>query len=157
LNKISNVRDSLTLLVKKSLCLIKEQTRKKLEVKGSFSYAHLSHSIQQIMLANIAFNIVTLQRQQTVSFILITNTYAAIVAFSVVLLSVTINVLKAHLYGIINLSNNQLMSCRVQGFLIYETFDCCYMSFVHQALYRFTRVSYARYKFLQVCIYSSLF
>ncbi len=69
---------------------------------------------------------------------------------SVAVLSATISVLKADLYGIPTLTDNELTGCRFQGFLIYETFGCCYMSFVLQAIYRLTKVLYPKYKFLQV-------
>jgi hypothetical protein len=66
-------------------------------------------------------------------FFLLRIHYAALIVFSVVLLSATINVLKADLYGFVDLTDNELIGCRFRGFLIYETFGCFYMSFVLQA------------------------
>lgn len=94
--------------------------------------------------------LIHLQKRQDVSILLVTNTYAVIIVFASVVLSANINVLKADLYGTHNLTDDELTGCRFRGFLIYETFGCCYMSFVLQAFYRLTRVIYAKHKFLQV-------
>lgn len=130
------------------------------------------------MLSNITFTLITLisssltiliavillillfiylRKKQDVPLLLITNTYTAMIGFSIFVLSANINVLKADLYGNINLTDNELIGCRFRGFLIYETFGCCYVSFVLQALYRLTRVIYARHRFLQVNIYLKSF
>ncbi|CAF2807814.1 unnamed protein product [Rotaria sp. Silwood2] len=72
------------------------------------------------------------------------------IVFSLVPLSATINVHKADLYGIASLTDQQLIECRFHGFLTFETFGCCYMTFVLQAFYRLTRVVYSKYRFLQL-------
>ena len=71
-------------------------------------------------------------------------------AFSATLLSTTINVLRADLYGVAVLNDLNMTGCRFQGMLLFETFGCCNISFVLQAIYRFVRVIYARHKYLQV-------
>ena len=126
------------------------------------------------MQANIAFTIVTLigssltllvtltliviivrhlQQERDVSLLLILNTYVTILAFSVVLLSTTITVLRADLYGVEFLNNFDMSGCRLQGYLLYEIFCCCYMSFVLQALYRLIRVIHAKHRQLQVRVH----
>ena len=91
-----------------------------------------------------------LLRERDVSLLLILNTYLTMFAFSVTLLSTTINVLRADLHGVAILSDLNMAGCRFQGFLHFEFTGCCYMSFVLQALYRLARVVYAKHKFLQV-------
>ncbi|CAF2600772.1 unnamed protein product [Rotaria sp. Silwood2] len=71
------------------------------------------------------------------------------VTFSLVILLETINVFKVDFYGTATLTDKELITCRFLGFLTYETFGCCYMTFVLQAFYRLTRVVYSKYKFLQ--------
>ena len=92
-----------------------------------------------------------LRRERDVALLLTLNTYLTIFAFSLVLLSVAVNVLRADLFGVAILDDLNMTGCRFQGFLLFETFGCCYMSFVLQAFYRLTRVIYPRRKFLQVC------
>jgi hypothetical protein len=118
----------------------------------TFTFVTLFSSSLSIVIALILFIILVihLRRQHDVSLLLVANTYAAMFAFSVVVLSATVNILKADLYGSTRLNENELTRCRFQGFLIYETFGCCYMSFVLQAIYRLTRVIYAKQRFLQV-------
>ncbi|CAF3995968.1 unnamed protein product [Rotaria sordida] len=70
-------------------------------------------------------------------------------AFSLMILLLTINTLKGDLYGIDSLTNKKSIECRILNFLSYETFGCFYMSCVLQAFYRLTRVVYTKYKFLQ--------
>ncbi|CAF3394255.1 unnamed protein product [Rotaria sp. Silwood2] len=65
------------------------------------------------------------------------------------ILSQTINALKADLYGTYNLTDKQPIGCQVLGFLTYETFGCLYMTFVLQAFYRLTRIVYNKHRFLQ--------
>ncbi|CAF2503601.1 unnamed protein product [Rotaria sp. Silwood2] len=79
--------------------------------------------------------IIHLRKKKDVTILVVTNTYAAMIVFSFVLLSATINVLKEDLYGIASLTDQQLIGCRFQGFLTYETFGCYYMTFDLQASY----------------------
>jgi hypothetical protein len=97
-----------------------------------------------------------LRREHDVSLLLILNTYVTILAFSVVLSSTTITVLRADLYGVELLNNLDMAGCRFQGFVLYGIFCCCYMSFVLQALYRLIRVIHAKHKYLQVCVCPSI-
>ena len=92
-----------------------------------------------------------LRRERDVALLLIFNTYLTVFAFSLVLLSTTVNVLRADLFGVAILSDLNTTGCRFQGLLLFETFGCCYLSFVLQAFYRLTRVIYPKRKFLQVC------
>lgn len=92
-----------------------------------------------------------LHRQRDVSLLLITNTYISMIVFACVVLSTIVNVLQADLFGMKNLSQSELIGCRFRGLMIYETFGCFNMTFVLQAIYRLTRVIYAKHKFLQVC------
>lgn len=91
-----------------------------------------------------------LQRKPHVVFLLMANTYITMFAYCFLVLLVNINVLQADLYGSINLSTSDSTACRFQGFLLYVTFGWCYMSFVIQAFYRFTRVLYPKRKIFQV-------
>jgi hypothetical protein len=118
----------------------------------TFTFITLFSSILTILIALILLIILLfqLQQQRDVSLLLITNTYAGMIVFSVVLLSATINVFKADLYGFTDLTESELTGCRFQGFLLYETFGCFYMTFVLQALYSLIRVIYPRHRFLQV-------
>ena len=92
-----------------------------------------------------------LRRERDVALLLTSNTYLTIFAFSAVLFSTTINVLRADLSGAAILDDLNMVGCHFQGFLLFETFGCCYMSFVLQAFYRLTRVIYPKLRFLQVC------
>ena len=91
-----------------------------------------------------------LRRERDAPLLLILNTYLAMFAFSVVLLSTNINVLRADLYGVAVLNDLNMGGCRLQSFLLVGTCTCCNMSFVLQALYRFMRVIYAKHRLLQV-------
>ncbi|CAF1378806.1 unnamed protein product [Adineta ricciae] len=102
-----------------------------------------------ITLFIIVILLVHLQHKRTVTMLLTTNTYMGILAFSIVLLSTSIDVLKADVLGMSVLSEKSLVACQFQGFLIYERFGCCYSSFVLQAIYRLLRVLYPRRLFLQ--------
>ncbi|CAF3200697.1 unnamed protein product [Rotaria sp. Silwood2] len=93
--------------------------------------------------------VIHLRQKHEVSVLLVANTYAAMIAYSVVILSETIIVLKEDLYGTTDLTDQQLIKCRFLGFLTYETFGCCYMTFVLQAFYRLTRVAFS---FNSICI-----
>ena len=106
-------------------------------------------------LAMIIILVRHLRRDRDVGLLLILNTYVIMFVFTVVLLSMTVNVLRADLYGVDVLNDLNMVGCRLQGFLLAETFGCYYMSFVLQALYRLIRVVYAKHKFLQV--YDSCF
>ncbi|UJR19787.1 hypothetical protein I4U23_022921 [Adineta vaga] len=122
------------------------------------------------MLSNVAFTFITLissglsllvavtlllimfiyiRYNQDIIFLLMINTYMAMFVFSFMVFFVNIHVFKADLYGFIDLNTNELNACRLQGFLIYVTFACCYMSFVLQAFYRFTRVVYTKQRIFQ--------
>jgi hypothetical protein len=81
-----------------------------------------------------------LRRERDVALLLTFNTYLTIFAFSLVLLSVAINVLRADLFGVAILGDLNMTGCHFQGFLLFETFGCCYMSFVLQAFYRLARL-----------------
>ncbi|CAF3534359.1 unnamed protein product, partial [Rotaria sp. Silwood2] len=79
-----------------------------------------------------------------------TNTYAAMLVFSLMILSQTTNAVKADLFGSDSLIvDKQSNGCRLLGFFTYETFGCFYMTFVLQAFYRLTRVVYSKHRFLQ--------
>ena len=105
-----------------------------------------------ITLALIVIIGLHLQRDRDVSLLLIFNTYVTIAVFSLVLVTTRINVLRVDLYGVPALNDLDTTACRFHSFMLYETFCCCYMSFVLQAFYRLTRVIYAKYKFLQVSV-----
>ena len=92
----------------------------------------------------------SLRRDRDVSLLLIFNTYVTIAILSLVLVTTRINVLRADFDDAPVLNDLDTTACRFHGFMLYETFCCCYMSFVLQALYRLIRVIYAKYKFLQV-------
>lgn len=95
-----------------------------------------------------------LRKNHDVVLLLMTNTYIIMFAHSLILLLVNINVLRADLFGSIVADISDSTACRFQGFFIYVTFGWCYLSFILQALYRFTRVLYAKRKIFQVCISS---
>ena len=105
-----------------------------------------------IALFIIAILLIHLHYKRTVAMLLTTNTYVGIFVFCIVLLSTDIDVLKADIFGMDALNGKPLVACQFQGFLIYESFGCCYSSFVLQAFYRLLRVLYPRRLFLQVCI-----
>ena len=93
-----------------------------------------------------------LRKKHDVVLLLMTNTYITILAHSLILLLVYINVLRADLYGPFHANISNSATCHFQGFLLYVTFGWCYLSFILQAFYRFARVLYARRKIFQVCI-----
>lgn len=95
-----------------------------------------------------------LRRKHDVVLLLVANTYMTMLAHSLILLPVYIHILRADLYGSDNTNISDSSECRLLGFLLFVTFGWCYMSFVVQAFYRFTRVLYPRRKFFQVCISS---
>ena len=103
-----------------------------------------------ITLFIIIILLIHLHHKRTATIILTTNTYVGILAFSIVLLSTRIDVLKADVLGMSVLNDRPLVACQFQGFLLYERFGCCYSSFVLQAIYRLLRVLYPRRLFLQV-------
>ena len=106
-----------------------------------------------IALTLVFIMIIHLRHKHDVSLLLVTNTYAAMGVFALMVLSTSINVAKADFYGNLTLTDEELIGCQFQGFLIYETFGCFYMSFVLQAFYRLTKVTCTKHKFLQVCIF----
>lgn len=131
---------------------------------------HISSSFI-IMLPNIAFTFITLisailavvisltlfiililrlKRRKDVPILLAANTYAAMVIFSLVILSENTFVLRIDLYDSASLNSKYWMGCSFLGFFTYERYGCCYMTFVLQALHRLVRVVYTKYKFLQV-------
>ena len=118
----------------------------------TFTFITLFSSSLTILIALIVFIILSfhLRQQRDVALLLVANTYAAMLVFSVVVLSISIGVLKADLNGFSNHTGSELTACRFQGFLTYQAFGCFYMTFVLQAFYRLTRVIYAKHKFLQV-------
>jgi hypothetical protein len=118
----------------------------------TFTFITLLSSSLTVLIALILLIIllVQLKQQRDVSLLFITNTYAAMIVFAVVVLSATVNVLDADLHGFTNLTESELTGCRFRGFLIYEAFGCFYMTFVLQALYRLIRVIYPRNRILQV-------
>ena len=91
-----------------------------------------------------------LRQKRDVVLLLMANTYITMFAYCFLVLLVNINVLRADLYGAINAGISDSTTCRFQGFLLYVFCGCYYMSFVLQALYRFTRVIYAKDKAFQV-------
>ncbi|CAF3239430.1 unnamed protein product [Rotaria sp. Silwood2] len=106
----------------------------------------ISSSLTTLIAFTLLFILVIhLSQKKDVALLLATNTYAAMIAFSLIFLSQALIALKADLYGI----DKKLIGCQVLGFLTYETFGCLYMTFVLQAFYRLTRVVYTKYKFLQ--------
>ena len=119
----------------------------------AFTLVTLTGSLFTILITLTMFIILVrhLRRDRDVGLLLILNTYVTMFVFSAVLLSTNINVLRADLYGIAVLNDLNMVGCRLQGFLLAETFGCCYMSFVLQALYRLVRVLYPKRKLLQVC------
>ncbi|UJR19874.1 hypothetical protein I4U23_023007 [Adineta vaga] len=90
-----------------------------------------------------------LRHERTAAILLPINTYVGILTFSIVFLSTNVNVLKGDLFGMAVLTGDELTKCQFQGFLIYERFGCCYLSFVLQAIYRLTRVLYPKRIFFQ--------
>ena len=95
-----------------------------------------------------------LRRNRDVVLLLMTNTYIAMFAYSFIVFVININVLQADLSGSINVSTSNSSECRFQGFLQYATIGCCYMSFVLQASYRFTRIIYTKQKIFRVWLFS---
>lgn len=92
-----------------------------------------------------------LRRQRDAVLLLMTNTYITMFANCLLVFVANIIVLRADLHGPINTGISDSNACHLLGFLMYVTFGWCYMSFVLQAFYRFTRVLYARRKIFQVC------
>ncbi|UJR12848.1 hypothetical protein I4U23_017022 [Adineta vaga] len=58
------------------------------------------------------------------------------------------------LFGRDILTNHELTACQFQGFLIYERFGCCYLSFVLQAVFRLLKVLYPKRIFFQSFIFN---
>ncbi|CAF1181566.1 unnamed protein product [Adineta ricciae] len=96
---------------------------------------------------------VYLRSNRDIAFFLMINTYLAMFVFSFLVFFVNIYVFKADLYGFPTLDTSQLNTCLLRGFLIYVAFACCYMSFVLQAFYRFTRVVYHKQRIFQSFIF----
>ncbi|CAF1077022.1 unnamed protein product [Adineta ricciae] len=92
---------------------------------------------------------VYLRSNRDIAFLLMINTYIAMFVFSFLVFYVNIYVFKSDLYGFSDLDTSHLNTCLLQGFLIYVAFACCYMSFVLQAFYRFTRVVYPKQRIFQ--------
>ena len=123
-----------------------------MQITIAFTFATLLSTTLNVLitLTLIVTMIRHLRHERDVSLLLILNTYITVFAYSAVLLSTTINVLRADLYGVAVLDHLNLAGCQFQGFLHFALTGCCYMSFVLQALYRLARVVYAKHKFLQV-------
>ena len=119
----------------------------------SFTIINLIGICFTILISSIVFVILInhLRRHQNVTLLLLANTYAAMFTFSIVLLVTHIDILIADIYGFSHSHFRQSTLCRLQGYLTYGTYGCCYMTFVLQAFYRLTRVAYFKYKFLKVC------
>ena len=94
--------------------------------------------------------VIHLRRTRDVVLLLLTNTYVTIFLFSLLVILINAKVIVADLYGFAGLNDSELVTCQVVGFVIFLTFGLCYMSFLVQALYRFTRVIYPKHRFLQV-------
>ena len=143
----------------------------------SVTYTHIfsQFELYPVMLTNIIFTFISLisasltllvtlpliiimfnhlRRNRDVVLLLMTNTYMTMFAYASIVFVININVLLADLYGSISVSTSDSSECHFQGFLLCVTFGCCYMSFVLQASYRFTRVVYAKRKIFQVCVSS---
>lgn len=118
-----------------------------------FTFVSSISSILTITVSTVFFIVLLrhIHRERDVSLLLIMNTYMSMIVFGCVVLSSTVNVLQADLFGMKNLTESELVGCRFRGFMIYETFGCFNMTFVLQAIFRLTRVIYAKYRFLQVC------
>jgi hypothetical protein len=110
----------------------------------SASLATLVTSVSIIIL------IMHLRRTRDVVLLLLTNTYVTMFLFSLLVILINAKVIQADLYGFAGLSDRELIACQVEGFLIFVTFGLCYISFLVQAFYRFTRVIYPKHRFLQV-------
>ena len=93
-----------------------------------------------------------LRQKRDVVLLLMANTYITMFTHSFLVLLVNANVLRADLYDPISANISDSAECRLQGFFLYVTFGWLYMSFVHQAFFRFTRVLYAKRKIFQVCL-----
>ena len=97
---------------------------------------------------------VRLLKNRDVGLLLLANTYASIFAFSAMGLFVAVKVMKADIYGSTRPTTDEIVTCRLQSFFLYELFGCSYATFILQATYRLARVVYAKHKRLQVRIAS---
>ena len=122
----------------------------------AFTVVSLVAGVASSLISLILFLIlaVHLIKNRDVGLLLLANTYASICALSTMGLSVAVKVMKADLYGSIRPTADELVTCRLQGFFLYELFGCAYTTFILQATYRFARVVYPKHKRLQVCIAS---
>lgn len=97
------------------------------------------------------------RQKHDVVLLLMANTYIMMFAHCLLLVLVNANVLRADLYGPAITNINDSNGCHLQGFFLYVTFGWLYTSLVLQALYRFTRVLYAKRKIFQVCLLTFYF
>ena len=118
----------------------------------AFTLISLISACLAVLITSISIVILSihLRRTRDVVLLLLTNTYVTMFLFSLLVILINAKVIEADLHGFVGLNNSQLVACRVEGFVIFVTFGLCYMSFLVQAFYRFTRVIFPQYRLLQV-------
>ena len=101
-------------------------------------------------LISINILISKLRRNQDTVLLLLLHTYLTILLFASLTVIVNGRTLHYDIHGSISLTPADLHRCQIEGFLLFVLFGLSYLSFTIQAFYRFVRVIYHKYRFLQV-------